>query len=142
MKKNKIIVVILAFFLFSCSPANRLKRLLNKHPELIHTKDTIIIDTIITASIHYDSLIKANHFKDTIVIIKNNLTTKFFYNNNTDSLYIYNNLKADTIYKTITIPGKTIEVNTNKTNKGLFYLFVIFLILLIIYGIIKAINKQ
>lgn len=136
---NKIIVFFCVLTFLCCSPKQRLNRLLKKHPELIRTQDTIIIDTIITRSFFYDSTLKANYFKDTIVIVKNNLTTKVFYNNNTDSLYIYNNLKPDTIVKTITIPGKTIEIN--KKENGMFYLFILCILILLFIGLIKAIKK-
>lgn len=136
---NKILIFFCVLIFFCCSPKQRLNRLLKKHPELIRTQDTIIIDTIITRSFFYDSTLKANYFKDTIVIVKNNLTTKVFYNNNTDSLYVYNNLKPDTIVKTITIPGKTIEVN--KKENGLFYWFIICVIILLLIELIKVIRK-
>lgn len=136
---NKFFILLSILVLFCCSPKQRLNRLLKKHPELIRTKDTIISDTIITRSFYYDSTLKANFFRDTIIIVKNNLTTKLHYNYNTDSLYIYNDLKPDTIIKTIIIPGKTIEV-TKKEN-GLFYWFLLCLIILFLIGLIKAIRK-
>jgi len=137
--KNKIIILLSFLIFISCSPKQRLNRLLKKHPELIKNQDTTIIDTIIARSFYYDSTLKANFFRDTIVIVKNNLTTKIHYNNNTDSLYIVNELKPDTIIKTITIPGKTIEVN--KKDTGLFCWFIIALIILLLIGLIKVIRK-
>ena len=136
---NKFFILLSILLLFCCSPKQRLNRLLKKHPELIRTQDTIITDTIITRSFYYDSTLRANFFRDTIIIVKNNLTTKIHYNYNTDSLYIHNDLKPDTIIKTIIIPVKTIEVN--KKENGLFYWFLICLIILLLIGLIKAIRK-
>lgn len=136
---NKFFILLSILALFCCSPKQRLNRLLKKHPELIRTQDTIITDTIITRSFYYDSTLKANFFRDTIIIVKNNLITKLHYNYNTDSLYIQNDLKPDTIIKTIIIPGKTIEVN--KKENGLFYWFLLCLIILLLIGLIKAIRK-
>jgi hypothetical protein len=136
---NKFFILLSILVLFCCSPKQRLNRLLKKHPELIRTQDTIITDTIITRSFYYDSTLKANFFRDTIIIVKNNLTTKVHYNYNTDSLYIHNDLLPDTIIKTIIIPGKTIEVN--KKENGLFYWFLICVMILLLIGLIKAIRK-
>jgi len=136
---NKFFILLSILVLFCCSPKQRLNRLLKKHPELIRTQDTIITDTIITRSFYYDSTLKTNFFRDTIIIIKNNLTTKVHYNYNTDSLYITNDLKPDTIIKTITVPGKTIEVN--KKENGLFMWFILCIIILLLIGLIKVIRK-
>ena len=136
---NKFFILLSILVLFCCSPKQRLKRLLKKHPELIRTQDTIITDTIITRSFYYDSTLKANYFRDTIIIVKNNLTTKVHYNYNTDSLYITNDLKPDTIIKTITVPGKTIEVH--KQANSLIYWFIIFITILLLIGLIKVIRK-
>lgn len=137
---NKIIVFFCAIIFFCCSPQQRIKRLLKKHPELIHKLDTTIIDTFITRSFYYDTTLKANFFKDTIFINKNNIETKFFYNYSTDSLYINNFVKPDTLIKTITIQGKTIE----KTNslEGLKYLFYFSIVVLLIIGLLKATKKK
>lgn len=137
---NKIFIVCCLFLFTLCTPQQRLKRLLKKHPELIKTQDTIIIDTIITRSFYYDSTLKANFFKDTIVIVKNNLTTKVFYNYKTDSLYLLNDLKPDTIIKTITIPAKVVQ-SKNKF-EGLQFTLMLLVIILILLGLLKAIRKK
>lgn len=127
------------FVLNACTPQQRINKLLKKHPDLVNTINTTVIDTFITRSYHYDTLLKANRFTDTIVINKNNILTKFFYNYKTDSLYINNYVAADTIIKVITVPGKAINVNDNF--KGLKYWFVILLVILFLLGIFKALRK-
>ena len=137
---NKIIVFFCAIMFFCCSPQQRIKRLLKKHPELVHTINTTIIDTFITKSYHYDTLLKANYFRDTIVINKNHIETKFFYDYKKDTLFISNNVAPDTLIKTITIQGKTIEIK-NKFD-GLKYWCMILLIILLLIGCLKAIRKK
>lgn len=137
---NKLFVFFCALFLICCTPQQRIKRLLKKHPELVHKLDTTIIDTFITRSFYYDTTLKANFFKDTIFISKNNIETKFFYNYSTDSLYINNFVKPDTLIKTITIQGKTIEKPNSL--EGLKYLFYFSIVVLLIIGLLKATKRK
>jgi hypothetical protein len=51
--KPLIFLFFISFFIFSCSPAKRMHRLVTKHPDLIETK----IDTIIKDSIVYEDRI-------------------------------------------------------------------------------------
>lgn len=137
---NKLLVFFCALFIVCCTPQQRMKNLLRKHPELINKLDTTIIDTFITRSFYYDTTLKANFFRDTIVINKNDIQTTFFYNYKTDSLYITNYVAPDTIIKTITVQGKTIE----KTNslEGLKYLFYFSIVVLLIIGLLKATKRK
>lgn len=137
---NKLFYILLSFVLLSCTPEKRLQRLLKKFPHLIHSTDTTIKDTTILASFHYDTTVNAQFFRDTIYIKQNNLQTKIFYNYKTDSLYISNYKQADTIYKTITVPGKTITIKESENN-GLKYLYVLALIILLMIGFFKAIRR-
>jgi len=137
---KKILFFCTLIFLCYCTPQQRLNKLLKKHPELVKKLDTTIIDTFITRSFYYDTTLKANFFRDTIVINKNNIQTKVFYNYKTDSLFINNYVAPDTLIKTITVPAKTVEIK-NKFDgiKYIFYLSIVFLLLL---GIIKATNRK
>lgn len=137
---KKILFFCTLIFLCYCTPQQRLNKLLKKHPELVKRLDTTIIDTFITRSFYYDTTLKANFFRDTIVINKNNIQTKVFYNYKTDSLFINNYVAPDTLIKNITVPAKTVEIK-NKFDgiKYIFYLAIVFLLLL---GIIKATNSK
>ena len=138
---NKLFYILLSFIVLSCTPEKRLQRLLKKFPHLVHLTDTTIKDTTIVASFHYDTTVNAQFFRDTIYIKQNNLQTKIFYNYRTDSLYISNSKAADTIYKTITVPGKTITIKEREGN-GLTYLFAFALILLLIICFLKATRRR
>lgn len=104
-----IVIVLLAFFLFSisgCSPQFRLQRLIKHHPELI-TKDTItVIDTIFIPGVKADTIVK-NQPGDTITITKDKLVAKLLIK--TDSIYFSGECLPDTIIKEKKIPYDRIK---------------------------------
>jgi len=137
MRKQRTIIIILLLFLFSCSPQKRLERLLKKHQELL-TIDTITFrDTIYTQSITIDTAFITSAV-DTILIIKDNLSTQVIRHN--DSIFVYSNYAGDTIYIEKQIPIKTI-INDSE-NKYTYILIGSVLALLILLLIIIIINKR
>lgn len=119
---------------YSCSPQNRLQRILNKHPYLLTRLDTVIFDTVIHNGFKYDTLVSFKKF-DTIIINKNGLETKIYRYFNTDSIFIYQKLKSDTIVKTITTKAKVITVKEKPDTPQM--VFIAFVLMCLIIGVIN-----
>lgn len=83
-------------FMFSCSAGWHIKRAIKKDPTIL-VKDTLIVrDTIkhVTDRVEVDSVFMVS--KDTVTIVKDNLTVKHFINR--DSVFIFAQCSEDTIY--------------------------------------------
>tara|TARA_R110001632_G_scaffold76073_1_gene172714 strand:- start:13422 stop:13901 length:480 start_codon:yes stop_codon:yes gene_type:complete len=147
----RIIVIILLFSIFSCSPIKRHARLVKKYP-FVHQTDTVILrDTInlIVPRVQTDTIIQLDSFlislKDTIVLTKENLIVKITQLH--DSIYI--DAKCDTVFvdKIIVqkIPIKYYETkkNLNLKQNGIYllYLLIILLILIIVFKFIQLLKK-
>ena len=118
MYNLKLILILIC--ITSCSPQKKLQRLVKKNPELIRVDTIHHYDTIqhVTEKVHLDTVMSHfSHFKDTLIINKDNLTVKTFYNYTTDSIYIFGECKEDTLYipYEVKIPIETIVVEEKKT---------------------------
>lgn len=86
--------------LSSCTPEQRFRRLIKRHPHLLNSADTIVVrDTAIIQASTHDTIFSISqliHSTDTIRMVNNRVTQKIFYKH--DSLYIYAHCKPDTIY--------------------------------------------
>lgn len=82
--KHLLIFLIPCFL--SCTPQQRLARLLKKHPELIAVDTVYKKDTIIVNRVYKDTVFFNTITKDTVVIKDRQLTIKYF--NTGDSIYI------------------------------------------------------
>lgn len=112
-----IALLLIASFLFSvtsCSPAGKLRRLIKKHPELIQ-RDTIFIrDTIITDSIHTDTVFSIDF--DTIFLEKKNLKVRIIRisksnnHSDTDSIMVSATVTPDTIIREIPVVVNSVSV--------------------------------
>ncbi len=101
LKKNILIplsfIGILAL-LGSCTPQQRIARILKRHPELIKSDTIFKRDTIYTVSVEKDTVF--NYYtKDTVVIREGKLTMKYFYNDHDSTVYLKGKCEADTVYK-------------------------------------------
>jgi len=140
--KNKLLLLFVLLFLFSCTPQKRLQRLLKHHPELLQ-KDTIYLkDTIITKAIQIDTnFIFVN---DTFFIEKEKFKIELIKKDKI--IYLKAESKADTIY--INKPyavEKIIYKNENKfniKNKNILFLLLLIVLLVFIYRILIMIFKN
>jgi len=94
-----------ASFLFSCSPEARLRRLVDRHPELVKHDTITIMDTVIVPEVRVDTVFSATNFckgNDTIVIEKDRLKLIEYVRN--DSIFIEAECTGDTIVQTFNVP--------------------------------------
>lgn len=128
-----ISIVCCMVSLFSCTPAQRFARLIEKHPYLIETtkKDTISVriyppqDTTIIFKKDYDTIIFDNHrierFRDTF---------RFFYKQSNCTTFI-----NKTIYQPSKYVTKEIEKRQKRSNRDLsrdIFTFVILVLSLLV----------
>ena len=98
----KVLVQIILFsFLLSCSPQQRLNRLLTKHPQLLE-RDTIVV---------IDSVIVENYVRDTTTIIQVHDTTTVINNERVVLKYFYDTLR-EVIHHEVKCLGDTVYVET------------------------------
>ena len=95
------IQVVLLSLLFSCSPQERLNRLLTRHPQLLE-RDTIVV---------IDSVIVENYVRDTTTIIQVHDTTTVINNERVVLKYFYDTLR-EVIHHEVKCLGDTVYVET------------------------------
>ena len=95
------IQVVLLSLLFSCSPQQRLNKLLTRHPQLLE-RDTIVV---------IDSVIVENYVRDTTTIIQTHDTTTVINNERVVLKYFYDTLR-EVIHHEVKCLGDTVYVET------------------------------
>ena len=95
------IQVVLLSLLFSCSPQQRLNRLLTRHPQLLE-RDTIVV---------IDSVIVESYIRDTTTIIQMHDTTTVINNERVVLKYFYDTLR-EVIHHEVKCLGDTVYVET------------------------------
>lgn len=91
----RVFSVYLIIVLVSCSAQRRITRIINKHPELSNTIDSIVIKEYET----FDTQTFVNEI-DSLVIENQSVTTKIF--RYYDTLRVEQDIKPDTIVKYVT----------------------------------------
>ena len=110
------ISLILLLFATSCSPEQRIARILKKNPNLIK-KDTVYrTDTTIIKEVQRDTTFFYNS-PDTITIVKDKLEIQYFYNTKDSTVYINGKCKTDTIYKSYPVYINSVSVAKHLTWK-------------------------
>lgn len=104
----KILFSILIFLCFSCSPQQRLQRLLKKNPELIELDTIRVIDTVIIQ--RYDTtLINTIIRQDSVTLINTErIKIKYYYDTITEKIEHFISLPSDTITQEVIIPYEKI----------------------------------
>ena len=144
MKRNTfvsfliLLFIVSIFMLFSsCTPQQRLNRLLKNHPEL-RTKDTIIVlDTIIINESKFDTVFRVTNKLDTFYITNERIKLQIIKN---DSIIKVNYLlPTDTIIKQVPVITNRIKEVIIKETYNKFYWFGagIITMLLLLFGIKK-----
>lgn len=131
---KRLILIAALTALSSCGSEWHLQKAISKDPLILEVDTAKFIDTIrlTTERIEFDTIFKPS--KDTLTIIRDNLTVKHFYSR--DSVYIY--AECDTIFKEIVverkIPYKRIVF---KEEKALwFYLSISAFFMVIVLGLV------
>ena len=91
----RVFSVYLIIVLVSCSAQRRITRIINKHPELSNTIDSVVIKEYET----FDTQTFVNEI-DSLVIENQSVTTKIF--RYYDTLRVEQDIKPDTIVKYVT----------------------------------------
>ena len=91
----RLFSVYLIIVLVSCSAQRRITRIINKHPELSNTIDSVVIKEYET----FDTQTFVNEI-DSLVIENQSVTTKIF--RYYDTLRVEQDIKPDTIVKYVT----------------------------------------
>jgi hypothetical protein len=121
-------IVILLTFLSSCTPENRLNRLISKHPHLVKSDTIWKTDTTIIQAVRYDTSFTLSY--DTTTIVHDRLTIKHFFNRHDSTVYISGECAGDTIYKEIPTVINTV-ISEKPFNWYLFLLVGVILLIII-----------
>lgn len=108
---RNIVIIVLCIIVVACTPEKKLRRLLNKHPELLNKVDTVTViesDTFIIESILVDTAFSTSI--DSITVEKDKI--RVVYRKIRDSIYLTSEYLGDTIVKldTLYVETKTAEV--------------------------------
>ena len=111
---TKIVGILLFTFLISCTPQQRLNRLVRKNPHLATSTIEYRTDTIVTSSVSIDTVFNHFHTRDTITLQKDNLTVKYFYNTKDSTIYLSGKCDTITIIRDVPILVTNIEAKDTK----------------------------
>jgi hypothetical protein len=115
--KTKIKFILLMTVLLmvcSCSPARRLERLIERHPELVTSDTARVNDTVITRDISTDTALLLTALPAGVIIQKDRL--EIALNKVHDTLFLRGRCKPDTIIRKITVPYERIRIIKTDTN--------------------------
>lgn len=123
-------IVILLILLQSCTPAQRLGRLVSKHPELVGIDTIYKQDTTIIEAVRADSTFIFSHVTDTFYMDKDRLHVKIVRYN--DTIQVFGECATDTIIKEIMVQTNEVRpVVKERRNLGKMLLdYLLFLIIL------------
>jgi hypothetical protein len=135
----KIILISLLFI--SCSPQERLNRLITRHPELSQ-KDTVIVrDTVVVENYNYDTTTIIRLHDTTTVINNERVVLKYYYDTLREVIHHDVECLGDTVYIETLVPVEKAvfrELSWWEKYKEFIYIG-LFLILVLI--ILKKIGK-
>ena len=135
----KIILISLLFI--SCSPQERLNRLITRHPELSQ-KDTVIVrDTVVVENYNYDTTTIIRLHDTTTVINNERVVLKYYYDTLREVIHHDVECLGDTVYIETLVPVEKAvfrELSWWEKYKEFIYIG-LFLILILI--ILKKLGK-
>lgn len=105
----RLISLLIAVLLFSCTPEKRVARLIKKYH--LEKSDTIFkIDTVTTQSVKRDT---SFHFfqRDSVIVREGKLVMKYFYNSHDSTIYLKGECLPDTIIREIPMQVNSVSVN-------------------------------
>jgi hypothetical protein len=102
MKLTHFTYLVLIASVMACSPQKRLRKLLDKNPELVQQDTIVVHDTIIVPEVKTDTVLTLEMMTDTVLIEKDNLQIKTIYRDN--QVFIEGKCKSDTIYTETFVP--------------------------------------
>jgi len=133
------IFVLLILVITSCTPAQRLGRLVKNHPELVSTDTVFKQDTTIIEAVKQDSTFIFTGRTDTFYMEKDRLKIKVIRSH--DTLTVQGECKTDTIIKQIPVQVNTTNPVFIQRMKLKQWLFVILIVAAVI-GCIMIFRKR
>ena len=106
MKTIKISILLLLFA--SCSPEQRIARILRNHPSLVKTDTIWKKDTIFTKSVEKDTTFYFNQ-PDTVYMNEGKMHVKYYFNRDS-TVYLQGKCDADTVIKYYPIQINSVSV--------------------------------
>ena len=133
-----ISILLIGLALSGCGADWHIRKAIQKDPSILH-KDTIVFTDsihVITKQVSHDSTFLVS--KDTVIIVKDNLTMKHFYHN--DSVFLWGECASDTIirWKTYEVPVEKVIFNETWFPKWM-WIFIIGAFILITLRRLKVI---
>jgi len=92
------IQVVVLSLLFSCSPQERLNRLMTKFPQLTETDTIYVRDTVIVENYNYDTTTLIRTHDTTTVINNERVVLKYFYDTLREVIHHEVKCLGDTVY--------------------------------------------
>ena len=135
-----IIIYVIGLIMSSCSPMQRMNRLIKNHPELVRVDTIHIIDTLIVQSYNYDTTTLFVQHKTVEVVNNEKLKLVYFYDTLTKEIHHSVICKGDTIIREIQVPFEKVVVE-KQWGKSVFNYFLAALVLLIIVLIVRFLYK-
>lgn len=135
--KTKLFFLFFIILFVSCSPQQRLTRLLKKYPELVKTDTIILKDTIVTEPKKEDFVFSSK--TDTVTITKDKI--KLVYRNLHDTIKIGVEVQPDTVYYEKNIQVE--KVNKITEEKGfsildkIIFLFALLLVIVFLLFLLR-----
>jgi len=133
--------IILFSLLISCSPQERLNRLITRHPELSQ-KDTVIVrDTVVVENYNYDTTTIIRSYDTTTVINNERVVLKYYYDTLREVIYHDVQCLGDTVYIETLVPvEKAVFRELSWWEKYREFIY-IGLFLILVLTILKKIGK-
>ncbi len=107
-------IIILLLLIQSCSPAQRLGRLVKKNPELVGIDTIYKSDTTIIEAVRADSTFIFSKSVDTFYMDKERIHVKVVRHN--DTIQVFGECATDTIIKEVVIQTNTVNPVIEKRN--------------------------
>lgn len=139
-------ILILCFFLFSCTPQNRLNRKVKRAENFAYKKGLVIndtikfFDTVYIENYNFDTVTKFVS-SDTITFINTEkIYARYYYDTLRQEIYHEIQCKGDTLIKEIIVTVDKIKV-VEKDNKYMIFVW-LFLILILLLFLKKYYEKN
>ena len=143
---KKILTILISFYLvFSCTPQQRLSRLLAKHPSLKeNVSDTLILhDSVIVPNVVHDTT-TIFEYHDSIVIVNNEkVYAQYIFDTITKEIHHHIECKGDTITIIKEIPFEVEKIKYMESNDWRRYIpwGIFIMISIIVLAFIKQIKS-
>jgi hypothetical protein len=117
----KLLTILMAVLVISCSPEKRIQKIVKKHPHLLQTDTITIHDTVIVQSYTYDTTTILVPHKTVEVINNEKVRLVYKYDTITSQIWHEVECKGDTIVKIHEVPVETIKIQEKDRTEWKFW---------------------